>query len=129
MPVTYHAMTTHNHTILDRLPPGSTRTVPSAVHQDGGVKYATGASLKMDRPGVWQVPEGSGEEGKMEKTGCKIICGAPTTLAVKGLMMMMMMTQHTLTSSPNPTHTHCIKKILIQTITYIDFNIAYIHCK
>ena len=25
----------------------------------------------------------------MEKTGCKIICGAPTTLAVKRLMMMM----------------------------------------
>ena len=38
-----------------------------------------------------QVPEGSGEQGKMEKTGCKIICGAPTTLAIKGLMMMMMM--------------------------------------
>ena len=37
----------------------------------------------MDRPGVWQVPEGSGEQGKMEKTGCKIICGAPTTLAVR----------------------------------------------
>ena len=35
------------------------------------------------------VPEGSGEQGKMKKTGCKIICGAPTTLAVKGLMMMM----------------------------------------
>ena len=48
----------------------------------------------MDRPGVRQVPEGSGEQGKKEKTGCKIICGAPTTLAVKGLtMMMMMMTQ------------------------------------
>ena len=45
----------------------------------------------MDRPGVRQVPEGSGEQGKMEKTGRKIICGAPTTLAVKGLMMMMMM--------------------------------------
>ena len=29
----------------------------------------------MDRPGVQQVPEGSGEQGKMEKTGCKIICG------------------------------------------------------
>ena len=43
------------------------------------------------RPGVRQVPEGSGEQGKMEKTGCKIICGAPTTLAVKGLMMMMIM--------------------------------------
>ena len=27
----------------------------------------------------------------MEKTGSKIICGAPMTLAVKGLMMMMMM--------------------------------------
>ena len=45
----------------------------------------------MDRPGVWQVQEGRGEQGKMEKTGCKIICGAPTTLAVKGLMMMMIM--------------------------------------
>ena len=45
----------------------------------------------MDKPGVRQVPEGSGEQGKMEKTGCKIICGAPTTLAVKELMMMMMM--------------------------------------
>ena len=44
----------------------------------------------IDRPGVRQVPEGSGEQGKMEKTGWKIICGAPTTLAVKGLMMMMM---------------------------------------
>ena len=44
----------------------------------------------MDRPGVRQVPEGSGEQGKMEKTGCKIICGAPTTLAIKRLMVMMM---------------------------------------
>ena len=46
---------------------------------------------EMDRPGVRQVPEGSGEQGKMEKTACKIICGAPTTLAAKELMMMMMM--------------------------------------
>ena len=45
----------------------------------------------IDRPGVRQVPEGSGEQGKMEKTGFKIICGASTTLAVKGLMMIMMM--------------------------------------
>ena len=29
----------------------------------------------MDRPGVRQVPEGNGEQGKMEKTGCEIICG------------------------------------------------------
>ena len=44
----------------------------------------------MDRPGVRQVPEGSGEQGKKEITGCKIICGAPTTVVVKGLVMMMM---------------------------------------
>ena len=38
----------------------------------------------MDRPGGCQVPEYSGELGKMEETGCEIICGAPTTLA-KGI--------------------------------------------
>ena len=38
----------------------------------------------MDRPGVCQVPEDSGEQGKMGETGCGIICGAPTTLAVNG---------------------------------------------
>ena len=39
----------------------------------------------MDKPGVHQVPEGSGEQGQMEGTGCEIeiICGAPTNLAVK----------------------------------------------
>ena len=37
----------------------------------------------MDRPGVQQVPEGSGEEGKIKKTGCEIIFVAPTTPAVK----------------------------------------------
>ena len=37
----------------------------------------------MDSPGVQQVPEDSGEQQKMEKTGCKVICGAPTTLALK----------------------------------------------
>ncbi len=35
------------HTLSDRSPPGSTRTAPSTVHQDGGVKYATGASSKI----------------------------------------------------------------------------------
>ena len=38
----------------------------------------------MDRPGVHLVLEGNGEQGKKEETGCKIICGASTTLAVKG---------------------------------------------
>ena len=39
---------------------------------------------RMDRPGVRQVPEGSGEKRKMEENGCEIICGALTTLVVKG---------------------------------------------
>ena len=37
----------------------------------------------MDRPGVRHVLEGSGEQGKMEETGCEIISGASTTLTVK----------------------------------------------
>ena len=36
-----------NHTIPDRSPPGSTRTAPSAVHHDGGVKYAICASAMI----------------------------------------------------------------------------------
>ena len=40
-------MTTHNNTVPDRSLPGSTRTAPSAVHQDEGVKYATSASSKI----------------------------------------------------------------------------------
>ena len=41
----------------------------------------------MDRPGVRQVPEGSGEQSKMAETGREIICGAPTTLVqIKGQM-------------------------------------------
>ena len=40
----------------------------------------------MDRPGVCQIPEGSGEQGQIEETGCEFICGAPVTLVVKGQM-------------------------------------------
>ena len=40
-------MKTSNHTIPDRSPPESTRTAPSTIHQDRGVKYATGASSKI----------------------------------------------------------------------------------
>ena len=51
-------MKTSNHTVPERSPPGSTRTAPSAVHQDGGVKYATGTSSKIrgrdiDTIGTW----------------------------------------------------------------------------
>ena len=38
----------------------------------------------MDRPGVCQVPGGSGKQIKMEETGCEVICGASATHAVKG---------------------------------------------
>ena len=38
----------------------------------------------MDMNGVHQVSYGNGEQRKMEETGCEVICGAPTTLAVKG---------------------------------------------
>ena len=37
---------------------------------------------RMDRPGICQVQEGSGEQEKLEETGCEIVCGAPATLAV-----------------------------------------------
>ena len=67
----------------------------------------------MDRPGVHQVPDGSGEQGQMEKTGCKIICGAPTTLTIKGLMMMMMMRKFPL----NQTRTHFNFKLLDTAVT------------
>ena len=65
-----------------------------ARHSERGKKTRqteeeVGRQQGLDRPGVRQVPEGSGEQGKMEKTGCKI-CGAPINLAVKGLMMIMM---------------------------------------
>ena len=44
----------------------------------------------MDRPGVRQVPEGSGEQRKMEETGCEVICGAPTTFVIKGQVKVML---------------------------------------
>ena len=58
-------------------------------HSEKGKKRQTGHEVErqhqgMDRSGVRQVSEGSGEQGKMEETGCEIICGAPTTLTVKG---------------------------------------------
>ena len=43
----------------------------------------------MDWPGVRQVPEGIGEQGKMKETGCGIICGAPMTHMVEGQIMMI----------------------------------------
>ena len=61
----------------------------------GGRRQGTQRESWQDNTRKWtglefrKVPEGSGEQGKMEKSGCKIICGAPTTLAVKEYMMMI----------------------------------------
>ena len=44
-------------------------------------------------------PRGQWRTGKMEKTGCKIICVAPTTFSVNGLLMMMIMMMR-----PRPKH-------------------------
>ena len=38
----------------------------------------------MDRPGVNQVPESNGKQGKTKETGCEVICRVPATPAVKG---------------------------------------------
>ena len=47
-------------------------------------KKEAGRHQEMDRPGVRQVLEGSGEHRETEETGCEVICGAPSTPAVKG---------------------------------------------
>ena len=47
LPLTHQVIKTSNHTVPDRTPPGSTTAVPSAVHQNRGVKNATGASSKI----------------------------------------------------------------------------------
>ena len=51
----------------------------------GQTEKEVGRQLQgMDMPRVHQIPEGSGEQAKMEETGCEIVCGAPTTLVVTG---------------------------------------------
>ena len=68
---------------------GQAKTIFLARHSERGKKTRQTEEEEgrqhqaMDRPGVRQVPEGSGEQGKMEETGCEIICGAPTTFTVK----------------------------------------------
>ena len=77
----------------------------------------------IDRPGVRQVPEGSGEQGKMEKTGCKIICGAQTTLAFKGLMMMMMRNTQSHTQTSHPHQSQFIFDVLPLAAEAMDFTV------
>ena len=44
----------------------------------------------VDRPGVCKVPEGNGEQRKMEETDCEVIHGALTTPAVKGYVKVIL---------------------------------------
>ena len=79
---------------MDMSPVYQVRPKPFARQSERGKKTRqteeeVGGHQGMDRHGLWRVPEGSGEQGKMEKTGCKFICGARTTIVVKGLMMIM----------------------------------------
>ena len=61
------------------------RSTVKRVKKTGQTEEEVGRQHQgMDRPGVRQAPEGSREQGKMEKAGCEIICGAQTTLTVKG---------------------------------------------
>ena len=64
-------------TILQGTVKGERRQGRQRKRWEDNVREWTGLDVR-------QIPEGNGEHGKMEETGCEIICGAPTTLAVKG---------------------------------------------
>ena len=55
---------------------GLAKTILQGTMKGGKTEEEVGGQHQgMDRPGVRQVPEGSGEERKMEETGCEVICG------------------------------------------------------
>ena len=67
---------------MDMSPIHQVRPNPSSKAQWKGeesqvARKEMGRHQGIDRPGVCQVPEGSGEQTKMEETGCEVICGAP----------------------------------------------------
>ena len=49
----------------------------------GGKTEEEVGRLHQDGPALRQVPDNSEKQRKMEETGCEVLCGAPTTLAVK----------------------------------------------
>ena len=72
---------------------GLAKTILQGTEKGGGGEEKTDSKTVtelgrqhqgMDRPGVRQVPEGSGKQRRMMETGCEVICGALTTLVVKG---------------------------------------------
>ena len=73
---------------------GLAKTILQGIVKGGRDKADRGRGEKTSGNGqAWSSASPRGQcrtEKKKEKTGCRIICGAPTTLAVKELMMMMM---------------------------------------
>ena len=63
-------------TILQGTVKGGRRQGRLRKRWEGNIREWTGLEFAKS--------QGSGEQGKMEKTGCEIICGAPTTCVVKG---------------------------------------------
>ena len=72
---------------------GLSKTISTVKGEEDKADKGRGGKTTLGNGQAWSSasPRGQFRTGKMEKTGCKIICGAPATLAVKGLMMMMMM--------------------------------------
>ena len=70
---------------------GLAKTILQGTAVNGGRRQGGQRKRWEDNIREWTGLEFGKSQRAVEKTGCKIICGAPTTLAVKGLMMMMMM--------------------------------------
>ena len=75
----------------------------------------------MDRPGVRQVPEGSGEQRNMEETGCEVICRAPTTPAAKGWLKVKVKVKshytHMTLTTTNSSLKHPKKIVSLQSVS------------
>ena len=84
-----------------------------AIFQDtvkGGGRQGRQRKRRTTTPGNGQAwssasPRGQWRTGEMVKTGCKIICGAPMTLVIKGLLIMMMMNVIYIKGSEKIAHT------------------------
>ena len=87
-------------TILQRTVKGRRRQGRQRKRWDGNIRVEwTGLEFDKSQRAVEN-------REKMEETGCEIICGAPTTLAVKGEMMMMMK----LALCENSTHCRTVRQ-------------------
>ena len=68
---------------------GLAKTIPQGTVKGGRRRQGDrrrGGKVTPANGQAWSSPSprGQGEQRKMEETGCEIICGIPTTLAVKG---------------------------------------------